>query len=315
MPLSLRRGPDGRADRARYYTSMGLRHGHPPETQLTRHSIRRRGHIRLSNRDRSDLRHPQCASFHEISRDIPVFRLQRRSSPWPVDSARAHPTATAPASSRPQPIAGGPVRIPYPPMAILSDDQVEAIHHALQVLRDIGVNFCCRRRTTSWPLPAPWSMGRECASTRPWWRKQSPPSRRFCLHARNLARSVDMGGNTAVTRSAARPTPGRRAAGARQFRRLPGFSASERTIERVPGDRRLSGGTGGCADPYPPFGATQANITLTESPLFGYSLGRRRILDVIEMTRIARGIDIETLMAEPCSPSSTPIPRNMMCRC
>ena len=36
----------------------------------------------------------------------------------------------------------GPVRTPYPPMAILSDDQVEAIQHAsLQVLRDIGVNF------------------------------------------------------------------------------------------------------------------------------------------------------------------------------
>ena len=36
----------------------------------------------------------------------------------------------------------GPVRAPYPPMAILSGDRVEAIHHAsLQVFRDIGVNF------------------------------------------------------------------------------------------------------------------------------------------------------------------------------
>ena len=45
--------------------------------------------------------------------------------------------------------------------------------------------------------------------------------------------------------------------------------------------------------------ATQAVATLTESPLFGYSLGRRRILDVIEMTRIARGIDAATLLEEP----------------
>ena len=45
--------------------------------------------------------------------------------------------------------------------------------------------------------------------------------------------------------------------------------------------------------------AIQAITTLTESPLFGYSLGRRRILDVIEMTRTTRGIDTKTLMAEP----------------
>ena len=42
----------------------------------------------------------------------------------------------------PSQLPRGLIRNPYPPMTILSDDEVEAIHHAsLQILRDIGVNF------------------------------------------------------------------------------------------------------------------------------------------------------------------------------
>ncbi|MEC8563119.1 MAG: trimethylamine methyltransferase family protein [Pseudomonadota bacterium] len=55
----------------------------------------------------------------------------------------------------PSQLPRGLIRNPYPPMTILSDDEVEAIHHAsLQILRDIVVIFCCRRRATCWPAPA-----------------------------------------------------------------------------------------------------------------------------------------------------------------
>ena len=94
----------------------------------------------------------------------------------------------------------GPVRTPYPPMAILSDDQVEAIHHAsLQVLRDIGVNFLLPEARDILAAAGAMvdgprvrfdpAMVAETITT-------IPPS--FRLHARNPARSVTMGGNNIV---------------------------------------------------------------------------------------------------------------------
>ena len=44
---------------------------------------------------------------------------------------------------------------------------------------------------------------------------------------------------------------------------------------------------------------TAQQLYLTDKAAFGYSLGRRKILDAIEMARIARGIDEETLQREP----------------
>ena len=40
-------------------------------------------------------------------------------------------------------------------------------------------------------------------------------------------------------------------------------------------------------------------LTLSDKPIHAYSLGRERNLDAIEMARIARGIDNETLEREP----------------
>ena len=40
-------------------------------------------------------------------------------------------------------------------------------------------------------------------------------------------------------------------------------------------------------------------LTLADKPIHAYSLGRQRITDAIEMARIARGIDDETLDREP----------------
>ena len=40
-------------------------------------------------------------------------------------------------------------------------------------------------------------------------------------------------------------------------------------------------------------------LTLSDKPIHAYSLGRERVLDAIEMVRIARGLDDETLEREP----------------
>ena len=198
----------------------------------------------------------------------------------------------------------GPVRTPYPPMAILSDDQVEAIHHAsLQVLRDIGVNFLLPEARDILAAAGAMvdgprvrfdpAMVAETITT-------IPPS--FRLHARNPARSVDMGGNNIVVTSVGSPPNASDLARGRR----PGNFADFQDFLRLSEQLNVCQVIGGY--PVEPVDvpthirhlkATQAIITLTESPLFGYSLGRRRILDVIEMTRIARGIDDTTLMAEP----------------
>jgi trimethylamine:corrinoid methyltransferase-like protein len=48
-------------------------------------------------------------------------------------------------------------------------------------------------------------------------------------------------------------------------------------------------------------------LTLSDKPIHAYSLGRDRNLDALEMIRIARGLDWETLEREPSlfTPSST----------
>ena len=45
--------------------------------------------------------------------------------------------------------------------------------------------------------------------------------------------------------------------------------------------------------------AVSAAARLTTKPLFGYAIGSERMLDVIEIIRISRGIDTETLLKEP----------------
>ena len=44
---------------------------------------------------------------------------------------------------------------------------------------------------------------------------------------------------------------------------------------------------------------TAEQLLLTDKIPFGFSLGRRKIIDAIEMVRIARGIDETTLLKEP----------------
>ena len=60
------------------------------------------------------------------------------------------------------------VRNPHPPLRILSEDQIEAIHEAsLRVLREVGMKVLSRGpgRCTRAPARAPTRTARWCAST------------------------------------------------------------------------------------------------------------------------------------------------------
>ncbi|ANK80639.1 MAG: methyltransferase [Rhizobiales bacterium NRL2] len=197
-------------------------------------------------------------------------------------------------------------KLPFPPTEMLSADELESIHNAsLQVLSEIGVDFLheeakelLRRagaeveagsdRVRFDPGLVEETIGRAPAA--------------FDLHSRNPAHRLRFGdGHVTFCAAASAPNafdlqggrrPGNRA-DYRNFLKLGqmlnavhmfgGYPVEP--IDIHPGVRHLE--------------ALQDMLVMTDKAIHAYSLGRERIVDAIEMTRIARGIDRETLLREP----------------
>jgi len=198
------------------------------------------------------------------------------------------------------------LRNPYAPAELLSADQVEAIHEAsLTILREIGVNVL---------LPEAREIYRQAGadvdadSTRVRFDRAlietavaKAPSR-FTLHARNPLRNLIVGdayANFATVAGAPSVSDldgGRRSGTLADMGNFIRLAHSLNIIHLIacypvepidiePNLRHLK--------------ATQVVATLTDKAFSGYALGRRRILDVIEMARIVRGIADDRLDREP----------------
>ncbi len=198
------------------------------------------------------------------------------------------------------------IRNPYPPMEIFSTDQIEAIHEAsLSVLRDTGMNFL---------LPeAVEILRREGAdidddSVRVRFdpdmvlEKIRTVPRSFTLHARDPDNSVHMGDDSMVF-AAVSSAPnvsdldrGRRTGNFEDYCDLVRLSQSLNSAQTIAGypvepvdvDARIRH-----------LKAVSAAARLTTKPLFCYSLGRERVEDSVEIIRITRSIDHDTLLREP----------------
>ena len=222
---------------------------------------------------------------------------ERRGRRGRAERAAAEKAATPP---MPQP------RLPFQPVAIVSTDQLEAIHAAsLTILAEIGMDFL---------HDGAKAMLREAGadvdptSDRVRFDKAlvesvlgfAPAS--FTLHARNPARSVTLGGDhVAFCSVASAPNSfdrdgGRRPGGRADFQN---FIRLGQTLDPV----HLWGGYPvEPADIHPGvrhLDALRDMLTLSDKAIHAYSLGEGRIRDGIEMARIARGIDAETLEREP----------------
>ena len=197
------------------------------------------------------------------------------------------------------------LRNPYPPMELLTTDQLEAIHDAsLTVLEELGINFLLPEAREILRLAG---ADVDIDGVRVRFDRQlileavaKAPSQ-FTLHARNPTHSLHFGGNT-INISAVSSPPncsdsegGRRSGNFKDYcdflRLSQSFNICHLTVghpvEPVdidPAIRHLE--------------ATLARIELTDKPYAGYSLGRERIIDTVEMTRIARGISNEQLQQE-----------------
>jgi len=200
----------------------------------------------------------------------------------------------------------GQPQLPFPPLELVSRDELESIHRAaLTVLKEIGLDFLHDEAR---------AMLRQAGAD------VDPSSRRvrfdpalveahiglapkeFKLHARNSSRDLTIGGrHVAFGSVASAPNSFDRAGG-----RRPGNKRDYRNFIRLGQTFDSIHFWGGY--PVEPIDihasvrhleALFDMLTLSDKPVHAYSLGRERNLDAIEMVKIARGLDDETLEREP----------------
>ena len=209
--------------------------------------------------------------------------------------------------SAPPAIAQKPWRQPrrrFPPTAIVSADELEAIHAAsLTILEEIGMDFLnadarallaeAGARVDGLRVRLDRELVERAIATCP---------ETFTLHARNPAHDVVFGGDrVAFGQVASAPNctdldRGRRPGNQQDFRDFLKLSQAFNILH-------LSGGY-----PVEPvdlhasvrhLDCLSDFVTLTDKPFHAYSLGRERILDGIHIARIGRGVSEEQFAREP----------------
>lgn len=197
-------------------------------------------------------------------------------------------------------------RLPFAPIAAVSEDELEAIHlTSLEVLEEIGVDFLdeqarsilkaagarVERGTSRVRLDRGLVLGAI----------RTAPSE-FTLHARNPAHHVRFGGNwVAFAQMASAPN----CSDAERGRR-PGSHEDYRELVKLGQIFNILHLSGGYpvepVDLHPSIrhlDCLSDLVRLTDKAFHVYSLGRQRNQDGIEIARIGRGIDETTLEREP----------------
>jgi trimethylamine--corrinoid protein Co-methyltransferase len=205
----------------------------------------------------------------------------------------------------PAPAAEQP-RLRFAPVDLVSKDELESIHQAaLTVLSEIGIDIL---HDEAKAILKDAGADVDPVSNRVRFdpalieSKIGVAPKSFTLHARNPARNVAIGdGRVAFCSVASTPNAfdregGRRPGNAKDFQN---FIRLGQTLDSM----HVWGGY-----PVEPIDihasvrhldALFDMLTLSDKPIHAYSLGRERIRDGIEMARLARGIDEETLEWEP----------------
>jgi len=198
------------------------------------------------------------------------------------------------------------VRNPYPPMALLSADQVEAIHEAsLHILENFGIELMNARALSlferagaavdgaSMNVRVDRGMVEAALKTAP---------QAYRLTPRNPERAVHLGGNTInFTLVAGPPTVhdmerGRRAGNMGDYSDLVRLAQHFNCITMI--------GNQVCAPVELPASSRHldtyfANATLTDKSFHVSAIGRGRALDGIAMMAIARGLTLDEMRDDP----------------
>jgi trimethylamine---corrinoid protein Co-methyltransferase len=192
----------------------------------------------------------------------------------------------------------------FPPMALVSADEVEAIHVAsLKVLSEIGMDFMLPEARELWRKAGAKIDGERVRFDPAMIEEimQTCPSE-FMLHARNPANNAAIGGNNMTFGTVGSPPNctdmegGRRVGNRADFQKFLklgqyfnciGFSAGY-PVEPVDVHASIRH-----------LVALRDMATLMDKPMTAYSLGSHRIRDGIEITRLARGVSHEQFEKEP----------------
>ena len=191
----------------------------------------------------------------------------------------------------------------FDPLRAVSEDELDAIHHAsLRVLSETGIDFLdvtARSQLAAAGADVEGDRVRFDPSLIEALIASAPAE--FILHGREHIRDLHFGGNHIIYTSVASPPfvtglgQGRRDGNRRDYRNLIKMGQVLNAVHTVAGYPVEP------MDIHPSVRhlvATHDMLTLSDKASFVYSLGRQRNLDAIEMVRIARGIDHHTLEKE-----------------
>ncbi|EHK55888.1 trimethylamine methyltransferase family protein [Allomesorhizobium alhagi] len=198
------------------------------------------------------------------------------------------------------------VRNPYPPMALLSDDQIEAIHEAsLHILENFGIELMSSRALALFEKAG----AKVDHATQTVWLdrglvdqalKTIRPT--YTLTPRNPERKIHLGGDTINFTLVAGPPNvhdmerGRRAGNLRDYSDLVRLAQHFNCIHLI--------GNQVCAPVELPANSRHldtyfANLTLTDKAFHVSAIGRGRALDGVRMMAISRGLTLDELARDP----------------
>jgi trimethylamine---corrinoid protein Co-methyltransferase len=198
------------------------------------------------------------------------------------------------------------VRNPYPPMQVLSDDQVEAIHDAsMHILENFGVEVMSARALAL--LEEAGASVDHAAQTVRFDRalvaeRLRTAPRTYAITPRNPDHAVFIGGDTINFTLVAGPPNvhdlerGRRPGNYRDYCDLIRLAQHFNCIHML--------GNQVCAPVEMPANSRHldtylANLTLTDKSFHVSAIGRGRALDGIRMSAIARGMTVDAMAGDP----------------
>jgi trimethylamine--corrinoid protein Co-methyltransferase len=226
--------------------------------------------------------------------------MSEHAAPARREGRRRRDAASSSLPQRPP----GQVRLPFPPMRLVSDDEVETIHHsALRLLEEIGMDVLnpeardLYRSAGAIVEGERVRIGREIVDAA---LKTAPAE--FTMYCRNRNRDVRMGGNWI----AFWPVGGPPNCSDTDRGRRPGTLEDNHNFIRLAQFFNCVSGAGGGSVDALDYHARVRHLHIYRGMLrlsdkfpFVTSTGRERLFDGMEMTRIARGVSREQLGAEP----------------
>lgn len=198
------------------------------------------------------------------------------------------------------------VENPFSPIDILSEDQLNRIHHAsLDVLEDIGINFLLDEARE---ILKTAGADVEKNSTRVRFDRNlilesiaKAPSE-FTINARNPQRSLKIGGRWLAFSTVAGPPNASDIQGGRRSGNFKDYSDFIKLAQSVNIAHAISGHPVEPLDLDPKtrhLDTARVNLTLTDKVCRVYSLGRDRVMDILEITRICHSLSQEDLAKRP----------------